>query len=67
MNWTHVDQLAKKHGIDSDAELARRGLVNQSVITRARQGVVGERIVAALRVAFPKSSMRELFIYGTDQ
>lgn len=61
VNWRVVDELARLAGIDSDAELARSAGIHQSVVSRARRGVVGPTIVAALVSLFPEADIGRLF------
>lgn len=63
LNRPKLDELRRAHGIDSEAELARRIGVNQSTLWRISEGKVqpSPTFVARLMLAFPSARMDDLF------
>lgn len=57
VDWEAFADLARKNDIENDAAFARLARVNQSVVSRARSGVVGPAFVAALVRVFPSAGM----------
>ena len=63
LNRQKLDDLRRAHGIDTEAELARRIGVNPSTLWRVSQGEVqpSHVFVARVMLAFPTARMDDLF------
>lgn len=63
LNRDKLDELRRAHGIDSEAELARRIGVNPSTLWRVSEGIVQPSpvFVARVMLAFPAARMDDLF------
>lgn len=68
LNRVKLDELRRAHGINSEAELARRIGVDAATLWRVSNGnAPGPTFIARVMVAFPAARMDDLFAVAKSE